>query len=86
MTKRSRFEQAQRSAERDRIGHIEADWVSRLSPDELGAFRREVAAAHDRQPEPRPDMAPGTAPNPPRPGHEPREPRESSGVAGRRSR
>jgi hypothetical protein len=83
MTKRSRFEQARRSAEQDRIRDIEDAWVSRLSPDELGAFRREVGAAQARRPEPRPDMAPGTAPNPPRPGREPREPKEA---AGRRSR
>jgi hypothetical protein len=74
MTKRSRFEQAQRSAEHDRIRDIEDAWVSRLSPDELGAFRREVGAALARRPELRPDMAPGTAPNPPRSGREPREP------------
>jgi hypothetical protein len=83
MTKRSRYEQAQRSAEQDRIRAIEASWASRLSPDEQGAFRREVQAARARRPEPRPNMAPGTAPNPPRPGREPREPKQETG---RRSR
>jgi hypothetical protein len=78
MTKRSRFEQAQRSAEQDRIRDIEASWVSRLSPEQQGAFRREVQAALERRPEPRPDMAPGTAPNPPRPGREPREPKPAT--------
>ena len=75
MTKRSRFEQDQRSAESDRIREIEAAWMSRLTPDEQGAFRREVQASLARVPEPRPDMAPGTLPNPPRPGREPREPK-----------
>jgi len=79
MTRRSRFEQAQRSAEHDRIRDIEAAWVSRISLDDLGTFRREVAAAQAQRPEPHPDMAPGTAPNPPRPGREPRERKESTG-------
>jgi hypothetical protein len=83
MTKRSRYEQAQRSTEQDRIRDIEAAWMARLSPDQQGAFRREVEVALARRPEPRPDMAPGTAPNPPRPGREPREPKETSS---RRSR
>jgi hypothetical protein len=75
MTKRSRVEQAQRAAEHDRIREIEAAWVARLSAEEKAAFRRDVESARARQPEPRPDMAPGTAPNPPRPGREPREPK-----------
>ncbi len=83
MTKRSRFEQAQRSIESDRIRDIEAAWLARLSPDQQGAFRREVQAAQARQPQPVLDMPPGTLPNPPRPGREPREPKEASG---RRSR
>jgi hypothetical protein len=83
MTKRSRFEQAQRSTEQDRIRDIEAAWLARLSPDQQASFRMDVQAAQARRPERRPDMAPGTAPNPPRPGREPREPKEASS---RRSR
>jgi hypothetical protein len=78
MTKRSRFEQAQRSTEHERIRDIEAGWLARLSPDQLASFRMDVQAAQARRPEPRPDMAPGTAPNPPRPGRLPREPEEAS--------
>jgi hypothetical protein len=75
MTKRSRLEQAQRAAEHERIRELEAAWVARLSPEEKAAFHRDVESARARQPIRRPDMAPGTLPNPPRPGREPREPK-----------
>jgi hypothetical protein len=81
MTERPRFGQAPRSAEHDRIRHIEAARVSRLSPDERRAFRRPAGADEARRP--RPGMAPGMAPSPPRPGREQRELKEA---AGRRSR
>jgi hypothetical protein len=77
MTERPRFGQAPRSAEHDRIRHIEAARVSRPSPDELRAFRRPAGADEARRPRP------GMAPSPPRPGREQRELKEA---AGRRSR
>ena len=72
MTKRSRYEQAQRAAEQERIRDIEAGWAYRLAPSALATFASEVAAAQTRERVRQPDMAPGTKPNPPRPGREPR--------------
>jgi hypothetical protein len=72
MTKRSRHEQSQRVAEQERITAIEASWQSRISAEDQAAFRREVELAQARVLEPRPDMAPGTRPNPARPGREPK--------------
>jgi hypothetical protein len=57
--------------------------MARLSADERSAFSAAVLEAQAR---PRPqtvDMAPGTLPNPPRPG---REPRPKKGEEPRRSR
>ena len=76
MTKRSRFEQRQRAEQQERIRAIEAGWQARLSASDQEAFRHEVEMALARRPEPHVDMAPGTAPNPPRPGREPRPPVE----------
>ena len=76
MTKHSQAEQRQRAAEHERIRAIEAEWHARLSPEEQASLRRDVELAQARRPEPRPDMAPGTRPNPPRPGREPRPPED----------
>lgn len=77
MTKHSRYEQAQRDAEQERMREIEANWTSRVAPDVLAAFRSEVVAAQSRERVRPPDMAPGTRPNPPRPGREPRPPKDA---------
>jgi hypothetical protein len=77
MTKRSKRERAQRAAETERVKQIEAAWVGSLPADRIAAFTREVEAVRARGPlPPRPDMAPGTLPNPPRPGREPKPPKE----------
>jgi hypothetical protein len=77
MTKRSRYEREQRAAANVRIKQITADWERAIPADRLAAFAQEVEAARARGPLPRPaDMAPGTMPNPPRPGHEPRPPKK----------
>jgi hypothetical protein len=84
MTKRSRYEREQRAAQNDRIKQITAEWERAVPPERAAAFAIEVEAARNRGPLPRkPDMAPGTMPNPPRPGNEPRpskkeEPRRRS--------
>jgi hypothetical protein len=84
MTKRSRFEQAQRAAEHIRVRETEAAWLGRLSPETLASFRSAVEAARARPPRERPaDMAPGTMPNPPRVD---RKPREVEPAGGRRPR
>ena len=45
--------------------------------DVAAAFAAKVEAARTRGPlPPKPDMAPGTLPNPPRPGNEPRPPKK----------
>ena len=77
MTKRSRYEREQRAAGNARVKQITADWERAVPPDRAAAFALEVEAARARGPRPpQPDMAPGTAPNPPRPGNEPRPPKK----------
>ena len=77
MTKRSRYEREQRAAVNVRVKQITADWERAISPERAAAFALEVEAARARGPRPKqPDMAPGTLPHPPRPGHEPRPPKK----------
>ncbi len=77
MTKRSKFEQAKRAAETVRVREIEAAWIGSLPSDRAKAFVAAVEAARSRPPAGLPpNMPPGTRPNPPRPGHEPRVPKE----------
>jgi hypothetical protein len=79
MTKRSRYERAQRAQEDVRVREIQAAWAGSVPRPVADAFALEVEAARQRPPRERPpDMAPGTAPNPPRPGHEPRPPRDKT--------
>lgn len=83
MTKHSRHEREQRAAQNLRIQAIGDAMQRAIPPAKAEAFARQVEAARARGPEARPpDMAPGTAPRPPRPGHEPRPPKEEK----RRSR
>jgi hypothetical protein len=78
VTKHSSFERAQRAAETDRMRQIESTWIAAIPKATLEAFNTEVAAVQARGPLPKqPDMAPGTAPNPPRPGHEPKPKKEA---------
>ena len=83
MTRHSRYEQAQRAAESERMREIGTAWMARLSADERSAFSAAVLEAQARPRPERVDMAPGTLPNPPRPGREPRPPK---GEEPRRSR
>jgi hypothetical protein len=77
VTKRSKYEQAQRKNETIRVKEIEAAWLGSLPSDRSKAFVAAVDAARSRPPTAPPEnMAPGTRPNPPRPGHEPRVPKE----------
>jgi ATP-dependent RNA helicase RhlE len=76
--KHSKHERARRALETEQTAQIAASWSARLDPDVAAAFTRQVVAASERGPLPRqPDMAPGTAPRPPRPGHEPRPPKDA---------
>jgi hypothetical protein len=77
VTKHSKFENARRAAQTQRIKEIETAWMGSLPRDVADSFRSAVEAARSRPPEGRrPDMAPGTAPRPPRPGHEPKPSKE----------
>ena len=84
MTKHSRQERERRAAETTRIQEIESAWRRSLTAEVASAFARDVEAARARGPQPRqPDMAPGTAPRPPRPGREPKPAKEPTTRRGR---
>ena len=87
MTKHSPYERTRRAAETERTKQIEAAWYAAIPADVAHAFARDVEAAHARGPlPPPPNMAPGTLPNPPRPGREPKPPKaERHGGRGARS-
>lgn len=73
MTKHSPYERARRDAETLRTKEIEAAWYASIPADAARAFEREVAASRARGPvQPPANQAPGTMPNPPRPGREPK--------------
>ena len=83
--KHSRNERAQRAHETEWMREIEAAWFASLPRETAVAFAKEVEAARARGPlPPPPDMAPGTAPNPPRPGREPKPPKDAQRSSGRR--
>jgi hypothetical protein len=73
MTKHSKLERERRAAESARMVEVQRAWEASIPAPVAAEFAREVAAVHARGPIPRqPDMAPGTAPRPPRPGREPK--------------
>ena len=77
MTKHSKAERERRKAQNEEVARIEAAWVASVPSDKAQEFGKQVADARARGPiEPPPDMAPGTAPRPPRPGHEPKPPKD----------
>jgi hypothetical protein len=84
MSKHSKSERERRAAESERIGEIERAWQGSVPPATAKEFAAGVRAAQERGPHVRPpDMAPGTAPRPPRPGHEPR-PKKDEATARKR--
>lgn len=77
MARHSKHERERRKAETELVKQIEAAWLGSLPSATVKAFTDSVVAARARGPQERqPDMAPGTAPRPPRPGHEPRPPKD----------
>jgi hypothetical protein len=73
MTKHSSFERQRRAAETLRVQEIERAWQGSIPAPIAAEFAAAVKAAKERGPRVLPpDMAPGTAPRPPRPGHEPK--------------
>jgi len=76
MTNKSAYKRARRAAESERMADVERAWRGSIPADVAAAFDAQVRAAKERGPlPPQPDMAPGTAPRPPRPGHEPKPPK-----------
>ena len=79
MTKHSNFERQRRAAETARVQEIERAWQGSIPAPIAAEFAATVKAAKERGPaERQPDMAPGTAPRPPRPGHEPKPKKEDA--------
>jgi hypothetical protein len=79
MPKHSQFERARRDAETERMREIERAWNGSIAPSVASTFEAQVRAAKERGPlPPPPNMAPGTAPRPPRPGHEPKPPKNDN--------
>jgi hypothetical protein len=77
VARHSKHERERRAAETERVKQIEAAWLGSLPAPAAKQFAEAVAAARARGPqEKRPDMPPGTAPRPPRPGHEPKPPKD----------
>jgi hypothetical protein len=76
MTKHSRYERERRATDVQRMKEVQAAWYASLPAATALAFSREVEAAQARVPAPHVDMAPGTTPNPPRPGREPKPPKD----------
>jgi hypothetical protein len=77
MAKHSKHERERRAAETTRVKEIESAWLGSLPSAQQAAFADAVRVARERPPEPKaPDMAPGTLPRPPRPGFEPKPPKE----------
>jgi hypothetical protein len=73
MTKHSKFERQRRAEQTIRVQEIERAWQGSIPAPVAAEFAAIVKAAKERGPwVQQPDMAPGTAPRPPRPGHEPK--------------
>jgi hypothetical protein len=73
MTKHSKFERQRRAEQTVRVQEIERAWQGSIPAPIAAEFAATVKAAKEREPwVQQPDMAPGTAPRPPRPGHEPK--------------
>lgn len=87
MTKHSPYERARRAAETERTKEIEAAWYASIPAEAARAFERDVEVARARGPiQPPPNQAPGTMPNPPHPGREPKPAKvDRHGSRGRRS-
>jgi hypothetical protein len=73
LTKYSRAERARRDKQNEDVARVMAAWQASVPSARAKEFEAAVEAARARGPlPPPPDMAPGTLPNPPRPGHEPK--------------
>jgi hypothetical protein len=85
MAKQSKSKRERRKEQHEAVVRIEAAWQQSVPADRAAEFDAAVAAARARGPiQPPPDMAPGTAPNPPRPGREPKPKADPSRSRSRR--
>jgi hypothetical protein len=79
MVKHSRAERERRKQSNAAVARIEAAWQASVPAERATEMAKAVKAARARGPAERPpDMAPGTAPNPPRPGREPKPKKEQT--------
>jgi hypothetical protein len=79
MAKHSRAERERRKQDNAAVARIEAAWQASVPAERATEMAQAVKAARARGPAQRPpDMAPGTAPNPPRPGREPKPKKEQT--------
>ena len=79
MAKHSKAERARRKEQNEAVARIEAAWQASVPTAQAKEFARAVDEARARGPVERPpDMAPGTAPRPPRPGREPKPKKEET--------
>jgi hypothetical protein len=77
MAKRSGSGKARKAEQHARMLEVERAWRGSIPPAVAAAFDANIKAVKERGPlPPKPDMAPGTRPNPPRPGHEPKAPKQ----------
>ena len=73
MTCKSKAARARRTKQNEDVARIEAAWRASVPAAKAKEFDAAVEAARARGPlQPPPDQAPGTRPNPPRPGREPK--------------
>jgi hypothetical protein len=79
MAKHSKAQRARRKEQNEAVARIESAWQQSVPTDRAREFAAAVAVARARGPvQPAPDMAPGTAPNPPRPGREPKPKKDAN--------
>ena len=73
MTSQAKSQREKRKKQNEDVARIQAAWQASVPAAQAKEFEAAVAAARARGPlQPPPDMAPGTRPNPPRPGREPK--------------
>jgi hypothetical protein len=73
LTKHSKSERARRAQQSEDVARIQAAWQQSVPAARAKEFEAAVASARARGPiAPPANQPPGTAPNPPRPGHEPK--------------
>jgi hypothetical protein len=73
MTSRAKAQREKRKKQNEDVARILTAWQASVPTAQAKEFEAAVAAARARGPlQPPPDMAPGTRPNPPRPGREPK--------------